>query len=783
MNSVKKYKNFLFSLSLAIFLNACGAQSNNLSDRSSVSSSIEEVPEPKILAIIPSNPISNTSPLFSVSSIINKSGTIDMDIDSATHFNVPSLPSWAVLNQDTGVLTISPNNEFVGHKNFDLEVTVNSEVIKIQNGLRISIYKPLDKLANEIAKIESVDIIKTGAQIRTTSGGGTYFITNQDNLTHTAISYFFERYNINGRLTAVDVETNTVKSVILEEEMEGEGWNGVMMVPLGNGRAMFSYNKRGYQEVSVYDTKTHTWDRNVASPPATHRINVMNAITYSTGGKIFTLGVNAHDGTAHPTLMQIDPDTYETRFYGNIGEGGYFGQQIVADRTYVYVLTGRVPYRITQVRISDGEQTPIAVGPDLWLRQHKGGVLIGYGGNSYFMYEGVQNLITRGQFARSDAPWPKVDGECNYKNCYNVTYVRKFASAFDTSSDAPINNTFTSYRWYQKEYKGSWDYITTPNIPIYQSKVFDVKIIPEIDKIFYGGDRYSGFILQDAFDNSFERVSNTTGTVLSYYNSDYTFPYLTMTGYPNGQTIVYDVREPWEKPLRSGVNYDPDNKTKQESKNPINLGHMNKFSGNHKNHSVTTGNDGFLYFGGQWMRNGVGGGVEWYNMQTKEHGGIRKGFEDCWVMEMKAVGDYIALGCRKISGSSAFEIRMLNTKTKVVEYVITPDSTIKAVGEWVNFKDENILISSRSKDGQANLMNINVIKKRVVYNKNLGVSSNFGIYENVTGAYSIVLNDGFGYMNARGNVIMRFDPNTGNIEPVLRYKNYSSKFGIYKDKI
>ena len=183
------------------------------------------------------------------------------------------------------------------------------------------------------------------------------------------------------------------------------------------------------------------------------------------------------------------------------------------------------------------------------------------------------------------------------------------------------------------------------------------------------------------------------------------------------------------------------------------------------------------------MRDGVGGGVEWYNMQTKEHGGIRQGFEDSWVMEMKAVGDYIALGCRKISGSSPFEIRMLNTKTKKIDYIITPDPTISAVGEWINFQDENLLISSRSQDGQANLININVIQNKVIYNKNLGISSNIGIYEDSKGAYSIVLNDGFGYLNARGNIIMRFDPNNGNIEPALKYNNYSSKFEIYKDKI
>ncbi len=762
----------IYTMVLTLFFTSCSVKIEDNTKDKATTSDVKNVKD------VPQDPSSNISALFVLSSEIKKSVSIKMEVAGASKYRVPNLPSWISLNEKTGELVMKSDGSVIGHQLYDLIVTKDSKDITIANALRVSLYRPYSTLKSRLKLEKPVETTKTGASNKTTSFGGVYIITNADGINHTAISYYFERYNTNGRLTAIDVATNTVKSVIEESEMEGEGWNGVMMVPLGNGRAMFSFNNMGKMDVAVYDTKTHTWDRHIVTSPPTHRINLPNAMTYSTGGMVFTLGVNPHDGTAHPTLLRIDPNTYETHFYGNIGEGGWFGQQVVADKTYVYVLTGRVPYRITQVRISDGEQKSIATGDDLWLRQYKGGVLIGYGGKSYFMHKGKQYEILKGQTS-VDAPWPKVKGECARRTCYNVDYDQKFISASDSSSAIPLSGTDVGNYWYQDEYKGKWKKITTPNIPLYSVSLIDMKVLPEISKVFYAADRYAGYVLQDIDDKSFKAYNPVDGG-LSYYANDYSYPYLTFTGYPNGQTLVYDVRKPWDNTL-PGINYHPDKKVKVT--NPKNIGHMNLVSENHKNYAVTTGQDGLLYFGGRWMRFGVGGGVEWYNMETNEHGGIREGFEDVWITQMKAFGKYIALGCSKISGSSAFEIRMLNTQTKKIDYVIVPDKDISRVGLWAKGSDENLFISTRSKVGNAAIMNINVIKNKIIYNRDLGLATNVGKLSNEKDNASIFVKDGFVYMNTNSTLILRIEPNTGDAEIATRYVGKSGKITAYKDTL
>jgi len=452
----------------------------------------------------------------------------------------------------------------------------------------------------------------------------------------------------------------------------------------------------------------------------------------------------------------------------------------VADDTYVYVNSGRDPYEIIQVRISDGEQTSITKGYDLWMQQHKGGVTIGYGGNNYMMYKGVATKIEKGESLVANAPWPHVEGECNFGTCYNQDYDRQsdYFSATDSSAAVPVGGEDTGYYWYQDTYKGPWKRITIPNIPLYKVPLFDLHVIPEIKKILFAGDRYTGYLLQDLEDDSYQAYSPSGRP--SYYAADYSYPYLVMTGYPNGQTLLYDVTKPWDN-TKVGAKYSPTSTIK--GSNPKNLGHMNKTSGNHKNYSVVTGNDGLIYFGGRWMRDGVGGGVEWYDIESDEQGGIREGFEDVWVTQMKAVGDYIALGCAKISGTSPFEIRMLNTNTKEVEYVITPDEAISRVGYWTNYGDENILISTRAADGGlTGLLNVNVITQEVIYNLDLGVYTYVGKLSNEKENASIFMKDGFAYVKA-GGALIRVEPSSGNSEVALKFDRSVGRLQAYKNRL
>jgi len=780
------FKNIFFGLGLVIIVTACGGSGSDDGTQAVVITSEDTrveplsdvsdlvvIPDP---VIIPDAPLSNEVSIFILAGELSKTTSTTMLVEGVTHYSVLNLPSWISLNESTGKLTMYSDGTKVGHEQYDVVLTKDGADITITKGLRVSIYKPYNTLSSQRNLLDASTSIKTGGANKTTSSGDVHIITNADGINHTAITYYFEKYNINGRLTAIDVATDSVKNVITENEMTKEGWNGSMMVPLGNGRAMFAFNKAGYQEVAVYDTNKHGWDRNIVAHPTTHKINVMNAITYSTGGQVFTLGVNAHDGTAHPTLLSIDPDTYETRFYGNIGEGGWFGQQIAADRTYVYVLSGREPYRITQVRISDGQQTSIATGTDLWLRQYKGGVLIGYAGKSYFMHNGVKYEKLSGQTS-ANAPWPKVAGECVRTKCYNVNYDQKFIVAFDRHAVTPLSGKSTGYYWYQDTYQGPWKKLTTPNIPLYNVDLVDMVVLPEVSKIFYAGDRYSGYLLQDLNDKSFDAYNLVDG-LLSYYAADYSYPYLAFTGYPNGETVVYDVRYAWDNTL-PGSMYHPQSPISVS--NPRNIGHMNVFSGTHKNYAIATGQDELLYFGGKWMRDGVGGGVEWYNLETGIHGGIRSGFEDVWVTQMKAVGKYIALGCTKISGSSTFEIRMLNTLTKNIDYVIKPDTNLNTVGLWTKYGDENILIYTRTGEGNAAILNVNVIENRVVYNRDLGVVSNVANFVNAKEQANIFIEEGFAYINVINSTILRIEPSTGDAEVILKHTDIAGKILGYKN--
>ncbi len=759
----------LSSASFSSFSNTLSSSSLS-SDESNLSSSSS--------SSVSSTSITQAKTRFILSGDIAKESETRLDVSGAIKYEIKNLPSWVSLDEKSGVLNMRPDGSTIGHELFDVIVTKESEVITLKDALRISLFKPLSTLAQSIQETKPTTVKHTGAKAKTTTGGAVNLITNADGVNHTVMVQYFERYNTNTRLVAIDLATNTVKSILDENTSQGEGYNAGSHVPIGNGKEMFAFNKKGLEQVSIYDTNTHTWIRDIVEAPVTHGINI-ETITISTAGQVFTLGVNGKTG--HPTLLRIDPNTYETQFYGDIGDGGWFGQQVVADDTYVYVNSGREPYEIIQVRISDGEQTSITKGYDLWMQQHKGGVTIGYGGKNYMMYQGKATELTKGMSIVSDAPWPKVEGECNFGTCYNQNYDRQQDFFYDVDSSAAIpsaDNT-AGYVWYQDSYKGAYKRITIPIVPLYEIPIFDLHVLPEVNKVLFAGDRYTGYLLQDMDTYSATAYKPISG-MPSYYATDYSYPYVTMTGYPNGQTLVYDVREKWDN-TKQGADYSPENSV--EVTNPRNLGHMNKTSGNHKNYAVVTGNDGLLYFAGRWMRDGVGSGVEWYNLSDDSEGGLRKGFEDVWITQMKAVGDYIALGCAKRSGSSAFEIRMFNTTTKRVEYTIIPDKEISRVGYWSNYGDENILIYTRAGDtGIAGLLNVNVITKEVIYNKNLGIGTNVGKLSNEKEPASIFMHEGFAYLNAGGAVI-RIEPSTGDCEVALRLSERIGRIQPYKNRL
>jgi len=685
-------------------------------------------------------------------------------VPNATRYQIQNLPNWVTLNERTGDINMSPNGSQLGHELFDIIVTIDGQTRTIENGLRISLYKPASESLADISSLSPVALRKTGGENKTTSVSGVYEITNSDGINHTLITVYFQKYQKNNRITAIDMATNTVKSVLTENDLSTEGWNGAVMVPLGNGRAMFSYYASGKQQVSVYNTNTHQWDRNIVTPPTTHGPSI-NAITLSTDGQVFTIGQNSV--TKKVTLLRIDPNTYSTQFYGDIGasqSSGAWAQQIAVDAKYAYVLSGRDPYELIQVRRSDGQQTTIPFTDGISIQQHKGGVTASGNGKNWYLYEGQQ--ILKNDRVSVDAPWTQVAGECDYGSCFNVSYDNIIA-ADDRNALIPISSESIGTYWYQDAYKGPWKKITIPNIPLYPVPLLEAIVLPEVNKVLYAGDAYTGFLLQD-MQTKDSTAYNLREGKFSYYGYKYSYPYIIMTGYPNGSSIIYDVTKPWDNTIL-GSAYKPD--VTVATTNPKNIGKMNTVSGNHKNFSVTTGNDKKLYFAGRWMRDGSGSGVEWYDPITGKQSGLRNGFEDCWITQMEAVGDYIALGCSKISGSSAFEIRMFNTFTKHVDYVIIPDATLNRVGFWTKYGDENILIYTLdpANDNHARVLNINVITQKVVYNKDLEVWSNVQSLVNEKDPASIFMMDGFAYINAHNNVLIRLEPSTGDSEVVLKY--------------
>jgi len=239
----------LSSFSSSIFLLSSSSTSITMSSSFSSSSSLENNETLSSSSASSSDDEGDVDAIFATEFIlsgeISQKSSTTLNIEGAVKYQVPNLPSWVSLDESTGLLTMTPDGSLAGHERFDVVVTMQDKKVTYKNALRISLYKPLSKLLQSIKETAPTSARVIGGKAETTTGGAANLITNADGINHTLMVQYFERYNTNTRMVAIDLATNTVKSVLDEETSQGEGYNAGSHVPIGNGREMFAFNK-GY---------------------------------------------------------------------------------------------------------------------------------------------------------------------------------------------------------------------------------------------------------------------------------------------------------------------------------------------------------------------------------------------------------------------------------------------------------------------------------------------------------------------------------------------------------
>jgi len=264
-----------------------------------------------------------------------------------------------------------------------------------------------------------------------------------------------------------------------------------------------------------------------------------------------------------------------------------------------------------------------------------------------------------------------------------------------------------------------------------------------------------------------------------------------MSGYPRGVLFEYDPTKQWTQGIHNfSVGTTPITYTDQ-SLNPRWCGKLAEHgSGAHKMYASAKGADGNLYFGGQWMRDGNGGGLAWYNPNTQEMGGLSEPFLNYAIQHLCAVnnGRYIAISTVCVTSADGYKpnsakIFIFDTKSKKIINTLDPmaDLNGKVSGQIIGVDKDHIVGLTSDPDTYLNtyIYRINIISGKLDFRFKVlrkGFEANFAI------GNTIAFNDDGDVVTWLGGYVVKIDPLTGDIEVQSQY-NYDSRKGVAGDMV
>lgn len=449
--------------------------------------------------------------------------------------------------------------------------------------------------------------------IRDIRGPVALYVANPHNGSMNAVIHYFETYSRNHHLMFVEMATGKVKHVHLPSGLYNNHF-----VAHKQGK-IYSHGPKG---LCVYDTATNELTNLGESIGGETR-----PMTLGPDGMIYGTG----SSNSMPVAYQINPETNAVTKYGTIGPShapnncwGYF---VNADENYVYVASGKIPWRLVAYNRKTKESKVL-----ITLDDARG--LISFGAHNgkrtanlrhsdkpderYWLGDGQITLIEKTE----DAP-PAHTSDVLQSN----DNPGKVEVTGDLKPDGKGNVAVTFKLPDGKTMAVKY------NVPIYPTNIYQVVAGPD-GKIYGSGGNYLGLFVYDPATGESEHLKKMPISVplLNWIDGK-----LVMTGYPSGNTMLYDPAKPWT--------------TEKATANPKHLTYLaHDGAGFHTPYDAIVGSDNKLYAVGGWYRNGNGGGLGWYDVAARKGGGIHDGMGNYRTTHLTSVsnGRYMVMSTRTV---------------------------------------------------------------------------------------------------------------------------------------
>jgi hypothetical protein len=352
-------------------------------------------------------------------------------------------------------------------------------------------------------------------------------------------------------------------------------------------------------------------------------------------------------------------------------------QTIASDNTYIYVSVGRQPnWSLIAIRKSDGLESILATEPStsfLNITQYRGGAIANIAGVDTYLYDGA----LAGAVGVAVQPWTSIDGEAETKG----TELRLDVPTIDYSESDPdeVGNITIGYK-----YVGEPTFRTeSGTITIYEDYTKGGLQLPNGD-IFITGKAYSGYGLASSDNTTFTQFPRLAVSPCNAFRHSNGKIYI--SGYPSAATFEYDPYTQWS------------------STNPTFIDYFDTISNSHKTRCMMEDKNGYLWIAGHMMRDGVGGGVEWWNPITLDHGGVQGALIDGMIYEgcSAGQGQYICLSSKGVNLNTDGVVFIMNADTKAITEV-TP-----SIGRYDDFAGD--IVSFNGSDNRFYGINTNLAR-------------------------------------------------------------------------
>jgi len=393
-----------------------------------------------------------------------------------------------------------------------------------------------------------------------------------------------------------------------------EGWAGYTAALDANGKMYILTRSQPNWHIHTYDATTNSFEFRKYTMPSYMVGGISNIIT-GQNGKIYAAGGYNENGKNSVMMVEIDPATGNLKEYKDIGisnAGPTNAESIYVDQTHAYIVTGRIPYRITALNLSTLEEKELAVSDGLLsiapgsYGAYSDAVAPGGLKGSWLFNGALYVYIKDAVSGVSTPPWSNgADGkEYVYLSTPEDLYFPNKPEVYNELIGEGVNKKL----WFKLAGQ-SWDNMDVL-MPQYTRGIKRLVKAENADFILMAGGEYSG-VGKHELNTNLQTYSGASG--ISIYTMQSAGDKIYIGGYPNAAIQVYDT----SKDFIGKVDYDafhPDNANAvrdESERNPKNLANLYLQGGCKTLYASVLAADAKIYYTGKWRDNGNGGCLSW----------------------------------------------------------------------------------------------------------------------------------------------------------------------------